>query len=104
MLPRHTMGTREKKGPAPCRNVGRDYCGLHMGFLEWAVGSIVVCVVAFQVWLTTRVFRSNMFERRQKLLQAQLIWLVPIIGAGLVFSVLQEESKSDSQPPSHLKS
>jgi putative copper export protein len=75
-----------------------------MGFLEWAVGSIVVGVVAFQVWLTRRVFRSSMFERRQKILQAQLIWLVPILGAGLVFSVLQEESKNDGQPPSHLKS
>lgn len=75
-----------------------------MSFLEWVVGSIVVGIVAFQVWLTRQVFRSNMFERRQKMLQAQLIWLLPIIGAGLVFSVLQEESKSDGRPPSHLKS
>jgi putative copper export protein len=75
-----------------------------MGFLEWAVGSIVVGVVVFQIWLTRRVFRSDMFERRQKILQAQLIWLVPILGAGLVFSVLHEESKNEGQPPSHLKS
>jgi hypothetical protein len=74
-----------------------------MGFLEAAVGLVVVLVVAFQVWLTFRVFRSNMFERRQKVLQAQLIWLLPIIGAGLVFSILQEEAAADRGPTSHLK-
>jgi len=75
-----------------------------MGFLEVAIGLIIACVVVFQVWLTVRVFRSKMFEHRQKVLQAQLIWLVPIIGAGLVFSILQEESPGDRRPPSHLKS
>jgi hypothetical protein len=45
-----------------------------------------------------------MFERRQKVLQTQLIWLLPIIGAGLVFSILQEETSADRKPPSHLKS
>jgi hypothetical protein len=75
-----------------------------MGVLEVGVGLVIVCLVAFQTWLTVRVFRSKMFERRQKVLQAQLIWLVPIIGAGLVFSILQEEAPADRNPPSHLKS
>jgi hypothetical protein len=75
-----------------------------MGFLEVGLGLVVACVVAFQTWLTVRVFRSNMFERRQKVLQAQLIWLLPIIGAGLVFSILQEGTPGDRRPPSHLKS
>jgi putative copper export protein len=74
-----------------------------MGFLEVAVGLVIACVIAFQAWLTVRVFRSKMYERRQKVLQAQLIWLLPIIGAGLVFSILQEESASE-RPTSHLKS
>ena len=75
-----------------------------MGVLEVAVGVVILALVIFQAWLTVRVFRSKMFERRQKVLQAQLIWLVPIIGAGLVFSILQEETPGDRQPPSHLKS
>ena len=74
-----------------------------MGFLEVAVGLVIACVIAFQAWLTVRVFRSKMYERRQKVLQAQLIWLLPIIGAGLVFSILQEESAGE-RPTSHLKS
>jgi len=74
-----------------------------MGFLEVAIGLVLSCVILFQAWLTVRVFRSKMFERRQKVLQAQLIWLLPIIGAGLVFSILQEESANE-RPTSHLKS
>jgi hypothetical protein len=74
-----------------------------MGFFEVAVGLAILAIVGFQSWLTVRVFRSKMFERRQKVLQAQLIWLVPIIGAGLVFSILQEETPSDRKPTSHLR-
>jgi len=75
-----------------------------MGIFEFAIGLVIVCMVVFQLWLTVRVFRSNMFERRQKWLQAQLIWLIPIIGAGLVYSVLQEEGAADRRPPPHLRS
>ncbi|AKT40358.1 uncharacterized protein CMC5_045110 [Chondromyces crocatus] len=54
-------------------------------------------MVAFQVYLTVRVFRSGMYERKQKVWQAQLIWLVPIIGAGLVFTILQEDERSEKE-------
>lgn len=63
----------------------------------------LVAVIAFQVWLTVRVFRTKTFERKQQILQAQLIWLVPIIGAGLVFTILQEEDRATGKtPPSAL--
>jgi putative copper export protein len=74
-----------------------------MGLFEVAMGLVVACVVAFQIWLTRRVFRSTMFERKQKIWQAQLIWLLPIIGATLVFAVLQEERDQGGGPSSHLK-
>lgn len=74
-----------------------------MGLLEVALSLLVVALVVFQVWLTRRVFRSTMFERKQKIWQAQLIWLLPVIGATLVFAVLQEE-RSQNRPSSHLKS
>jgi hypothetical protein len=75
-----------------------------MGPFELGLGLVVTCIAAFQVWLTVRVFRSNMFERKQKVMQAQLIWLIPIIGSVLVFSVLQEETANDRPSPPHLKS
>jgi hypothetical protein len=65
---------------------------------EFAITAVVVALVAFQAWLTVRVFKSRLYDRKQKLWQAQLIWLLPVIGAGLVFSILQEDARAE-QPP-----
>ncbi len=74
-----------------------------MGLFELAVGAGFLTLVAFQIWLTVRVFRSGLYERKQKIWQAQLIWLVPIIGAGLVFSVMRDDEASERSARSHLK-
>jgi hypothetical protein len=50
-----------------------------------------IAVAAFQAWLTIQVFKSGLYDRRQKILQAQLIWLLPILGSGLVFTMLQDD-------------
>ncbi len=63
----------------------------------------VFSVVVFQAWLTRRVFKSNLYERKQKIWQAQLIWLLPILGAGLVFSILHEDRQAERDASSHLK-
>ncbi|WP_437627677.1 hypothetical protein [Sorangium sp. So ce1151] len=68
------------------------------------VGTALAAVVAFQIYVTVRVFRSRVYEPKQKVWQAQLVWLLPIIGAGLVFSILQEEDKSRRDASSHLGS
>jgi len=50
---------------------------------------------AFQAWLTRRVWKCDAYDREQKVLQTQLIWLVPVMGAGLVFHILRgEDAKS----------
>ena len=74
-----------------------------MGTFEIVVGSALLAVVAFQIWLTVRVHKSGLYEPKQKVLQTQLIWLLPIIGAGLVFSILHEDEKAQ-RPSSELKS
>ena len=63
---------------------------------EIVIALAVAAVVAFQAWLTYRVFRSQLYERKQKIWQAQLIWLLPIIGAGLVFGILNEDKKAET--------
>lgn len=75
-----------------------------MDIFDGILATALAALVTFQAWLTYRVFRSTAFERKQKVLQAQLIWLVPIIGAGLVFTVLQEEERAQvgKTPPSAL--
>jgi hypothetical protein len=75
-----------------------------MSAFEIVIASAVAAVVAFQAWLTRRVFKSNLYERKQKIWQAQLIWLLPILGAGLVFTILQEDRQAERDAGSHLKS
>jgi hypothetical protein len=75
-----------------------------MFVFEIFVAVVVLALVSFQGWLTVRVFRSGLYERKQKIWQAQLIWLLPIIGAGLVFSILNEDGKAEQEATAHLKS
>ncbi len=77
--------------------------GPQMYAFEIAFGLALLALASFQTWLTVRVFKSSLYERKQKIWQAQLIWLLPIIGAGLVFSILHEDERSQ-RPSSELKS
>ncbi len=55
---------------------------------------VYVCLAAlviFQSYVTYRVWKSNAFEPDQKNRQSRLVWLVPLLGAAIVFSVLVEE-------------
>jgi hypothetical protein len=74
-----------------------------MPLFEIVVALLLLAVAGFQGWLTARVFKSPMYERKQKVWQAQLIWLVPIVGAGLVFSILREEEAARREASTHLR-
>jgi hypothetical protein len=75
-----------------------------MYHFEIVVASVLVAVFAFQAWLTHRVWKSGLYERKQKIMQSQLIWLLPVLGAGLVFSVMQDDAKAEREASAHLKS
>ena len=59
----------------------------------------LVIALAFQGWVTYRVWRSRVFERAQKLNQSKLIWLLPVLGAVMVFSVLSQEERAERDGP-----
>ena len=59
---------------------------------------IIAAAAAWQVWVSVAVVRAGHLERRQKLLQLGLIWLLPIIGAVAVYSMLRAEGKSPYIP------
>jgi tellurite resistance protein TehA-like permease len=59
----------------------------------------LLVALGFQAWVTYRVWRSRLFERDQKLNQAKLIWLLPVLGAVMVFSVLSSEERADKDGP-----
>lgn len=65
------------------------------------VGPAIPLLIAlgFQGWVTYRVWRTRVFERSQKLNQAKLIWLLPVLGAIMVFSVLHQEERAERDGP-----
>jgi len=75
-----------------------------MNFFEILVSLGLLVLIGFQVWITVRVFRSDLYERDQKWMQAKLIWLVPIVGAMLVLSVLQEDDAAERKNRTHQRS
>jgi hypothetical protein len=75
-----------------------------MTAFEVLLVAVIAGAIGFQVWLTARVWKSELFDRPQKLMQSKLIWLVPIVGSMLVFSVLQEDDMQNrKRPPSQLR-
>ena len=68
----------------------------------WAFIVIVGLILAFQARATQRVWRSKLFDRKQKIAQSQLIWLLPLIGAVIVMSVLEDEVQREKGPPPGL--
>ncbi|HMJ53767.1 MAG TPA: hypothetical protein VK540_16895 [Polyangiaceae bacterium] len=64
---------------------------------------VLVVVAVFQGWLTVQVFKSALYDRRQKILQTQLIWLLPILGSGLVFTMLRDDLPSNKSTHTQAK-
>jgi hypothetical protein len=56
---------------------------------------VVGLAVVFQLWVTVRVYRSRLYEPSQKSAQAKLIWLLPVLGAVIAFSVLTAEEQRE---------
>ncbi len=60
-------------------------------------------LLVFQIWVTWRVWRTDLYLRTEKLAQFKLIWFLPLLGAVIVYSVLSEEDHRQGPPTSHLK-
>jgi hypothetical protein len=64
---------------------------------DWFLGSLILAALTFQVWVTMKVRLSSQYDSDQKSAQTKLIWLLPVIGAAVAFSVLEKED--DKRPP-----
>jgi hypothetical protein len=62
---------------------------MHRGSLFGII--LLVATVLFQIFVTFRVTRTSLYDRAQKGAQTKLIWLLPLVGAAIVFSVLVSE-------------
>jgi hypothetical protein len=64
---------------------------MHIG--QFLGAAVVIGILVFQVFVTYRVYKTAVFEHAQKMAQAKLIWLLPMLGAVIVFSVLTDEER-----------
>jgi hypothetical protein len=62
-----------------------------------------IALLAFQVWVSWRVWRTDLYIKSEKSAQFKLIWLVPLLGAVIVYSVLSEEDHREGPPKTHLR-
>jgi hypothetical protein len=58
---------------------------------SWFGIVLLVAALVFQIWVTLRLRRTSLYDRSQKNAQTKLIWLLPVVGAAIVFSVLVGE-------------
>lgn len=70
--------------------------------MTWFLSGLLVAALVFQVWVTVRLWRTDWFERAEKVAQSKLIWLLPILGAVMVYSVITDEEDPQG-PTSYLK-
>jgi hypothetical protein len=62
---------------------------------SWFGIGILALVLVFQIWVTVRLRRTPIFDSPEKGAQTRLIWLVPVIGAAIVFAVLRSEERME---------
>jgi hypothetical protein len=70
--------------------------------MQWFIALLFGVAVVFQVFVTIKLWRIDWYERAEKIAQSKLIWLIPIIGAVAVYSVIVEEDEPRG-PTSHLR-
>lgn len=61
--------------------------------------AVLLCAGAlvFQIWVTLRLRRTQIFDSAQKSAQFKLIWLLPVVGAAIVSSVLASEEQYEAR-------
>lgn len=98
-----SLGRIPKWGTGLAQVPRDDYMPSSMTGFDIVYGCLILGLVAAQVWLTVKVWRSGSYERSQKILQSKLIWLVPVVGAVLVFSLMPEEDDDRKRPNKELR-
>jgi cytochrome bd-type quinol oxidase subunit 1 len=68
-----------------------------MGSSEVILG-VGVLIAAFQLWVSVQLIRASHYESLQKWLQLLLIWLVPLLGAIVVQSMMRTEGRAPYKP------
>ena len=57
------------------------------------IAIVAVCLAAYQLYVTLRVLFAVQYSKRQRALQAAIIWLVPLFGALVCHLFLANDGK-----------
>ncbi len=68
-----------------------------------AIALALLAALIFQIWVTVRVWRSDAYLHTEKSNQSKLVWLVPVLGAVIVLSVLTEEERRETTSKSETQ-
>jgi hypothetical protein len=77
---------------------------MYFDFLTLAAFAMIAVTLALQVVATRRVRRDPSFDPAQRKAQLWMIWLLPILGASIVLSVLHDEPTAPRDPQSQRQS
>ncbi|WP_437968794.1 hypothetical protein WMF04_05635 [Sorangium sp. So ce260] len=67
-----------------------------LSVISWVV---LAAVILAQAFVTERLWRSEMYSRDHKLAQSVLIWLLPIVGAIVVYAGLRQDDDVSRPTP-----
>jgi len=68
-----------------------------MEHTEMIIG-VAIVAAAYQLWVSVELLRSSIYVPIQKTLQLILVWLVPVVGAFIVQSMMRSEGKAPYKP------
>ena len=69
---------------------------MYIDFLTLIVPALILGTLALQLWATLRVRKNISFDPEQRRAQLWFVWLVPVLGAAVVLSVLTSEPRDDT--------
>jgi hypothetical protein len=65
-----------------------------------ALTMAVLVLTVFNAMVTFLVARADCYNRNQKLAQSSVVWVLPIVGAIIIFAVLRS-NREHAEPRSH---
>ena len=71
--------------------------------MKTTVFLFLAVVVAFQLWVSYRIWRTDVYEHDQKKAQLTFIWMLPALGAVIAFYVLKDADPTMSQNDSNTE-
>jgi hypothetical protein len=64
-----------------------------MQLFEILVYGVIAVAMSMNVIASMRLYRSGYYDAKQKLLQAAIVWGIPIAGSALVMLVMNDEPR-----------